>query len=64
MAGKQITRRKGQKIVIGDNIVITIVESSTGESKIGIEAPPEVLIRKGEDSPAGPLDLTKEKRAG
>ena len=37
-----ITRKHGQKIMINDNIVITIVDSRNGQCKIAIEADKDV----------------------
>jgi len=39
-----ITRKKGEGIVIDDDIVITVVESQRGSVRIGIQAPPQVVI--------------------
>ena len=39
-----ISRKNGQKIMINDNIVITIVESRNGQCKIAIEADKDVKI--------------------
>ncbi len=44
-----LTREVGQKILIGDDIVITVVAvSSNGRVKIGIEAPQQVRIDREE----------------
>lgn len=42
-----LTRKRGQRIAIG-NIVITITHVSRTFTKIGIEAPDDVLITRGE----------------
>ena len=36
-----LSRKKGEAIRIGDDVVITILESDTGRVKVGIDAPPE-----------------------
>jgi len=42
-----LTRKQGEKIYIGDDIVITVVR--TGDRvRIGIDAPPEVKILREE----------------
>lgn len=52
-----LTRRLGEKIRIGDNIWITVVEIERGKVRIGIDAPPSVsvfrkeLLSDGGDSP-------------
>lgn len=37
-------RREGEKILIGDNIVIHIAQISRNRVKIGIEAPREIAV--------------------
>jgi len=44
-----LTREVGQKILIGDDIVLTVVSvSSNGRVKLGIEAPKQVRIDRKE----------------
>lgn len=43
-----LTRKPGERIVIGDNIVLTVVEAKGDNIRIGIEAPREVKIFRGE----------------
>ena len=43
-----ISRKNGQKIMINDNIVITIVDSRNGQCKIAIEAVKDVKIYREE----------------
>lgn len=46
-----LTRRKGERIVINDDIVITVLGEShhrPGQIKIGIDAPPEVEVHRHE----------------
>jgi carbon storage regulator len=43
-----LSRREGQKIFIGDDIVITICEAERGNVRIGIECPREVPIYREE----------------
>lgn len=43
-----ISRKNGQKIMINDNIVITIVESRNGQCKIAIDADKDVKIYREE----------------
>lgn len=43
-----LSRKEGQRIVIGGNVVITIVESRGDRVRIGIEAPAEVPIHREE----------------
>lgn len=43
-----LSRKNGQKIIINDNIVITILESRNDICKIAIDAPREVQIYREE----------------
>ena len=43
-----ISRKNGQKIMINDNIVITVVEAKNGSCKIAIEADKDVKIYREE----------------
>ncbi|AGK97794.1 MULTISPECIES: carbon storage regulator CsrA [Clostridium] len=43
-----ITRKKGESILIGDNIEVKIVKIDDGSVKIAIDAPKEVVILRGE----------------
>ena len=43
-----LTRKPGERLVIGDNIVITVVEVKGDNIRIGIDAPREVKVYRGE----------------
>ncbi len=43
-----LTRRPGESIVIGENIVITVIEIKGGQVRIGIDAPREVDVYREE----------------
>ena len=43
-----ITRKNGQKIMINDNIVITVVDIKNGQCKIAIDADKDVKIYREE----------------
>lgn len=43
-----LTRKKGQKIVIGDNIEIVILENDFNNVKIGVKAPKTVSVYREE----------------
>jgi carbon storage regulator len=58
-----LSRKLGEKIVIGDNIVVTVVKIDRNQIRIGIEAPQEVPVYREEISPvrvAGPKPATSE----
>jgi len=44
-----ITRKEGERIVIGDDIVITVVESKKGSVRSGIEAPSEIRVQRNQE---------------
>ena len=43
-----LSRKPGEFITIGDSIKITVIESRGGKVRIGIEAPREVPVVRGE----------------
>ncbi len=43
-----LTRKAGEKIKIGDNIVVNVLEIEGGGVKIGIDAPKEITILRME----------------
>jgi carbon storage regulator len=43
-----LTRKPGEKILIGDNIVITILESRGDGVRVGIDAPRGISIQREE----------------
>ena len=43
-----LTRKINETIQIGDNIVIKVISSGRGKCKIGIEAPNNVRVLRGE----------------
>ena len=43
-----LTRKVGEKIVIGDDIVITLVRIHHDKVRLGIEAPPSVAVHREE----------------
>jgi carbon storage regulator len=43
-----LTRRAGERLLIGDNISVTVVSVERGKVRLGIEAPPDVLVLREE----------------
>jgi carbon storage regulator len=41
-----LCRKQGQRIVLGDNIWVTVVEIRGGRVRLGVRAPAEVSIRR------------------
>lgn len=46
-----LSRKLGEKIVIGDNVVLTIVKIDRNQIRIGIEAPNDVPVYREEIAP-------------
>ena len=55
-----LSRKLGEKIVIGDNIIVTVVKIDRNQIRIGIEAPQEVPVYREEISPTR---VEKEEKA-
>jgi carbon storage regulator len=47
-----LSRKLGEKIVIGENIRITVVKIDRNQIRIGIEAPGEVPVYREEIAPS------------
>ena len=43
-----LTRRLGERIVIGDDIVVTVSDIKKGQIKLGITAPKDVTVNREE----------------
>ena len=43
-----LSRKPGETIVVGDDIIVTVVAITGNRIKLGIEAPPEVTIKRRE----------------
>ncbi len=47
-----LSRKLGEKILIGDSIVLTVVKIDRNQIRLGIEAPSDVAIYREEIAPA------------
>jgi carbon storage regulator len=43
-----LSRKVGEQILVGKDVLLTVVKTSTGAVRLGITAPPEVTITRGE----------------
>jgi len=46
-----LTRKRDDIIRIGDDVVIRVIRTGKGSVKLGVEAPPEVRVVRGELAP-------------
>jgi len=43
-----LSRKPGEQLIVGENIVVTVTKVRGGRVQIGIDAPDDVRIRRGE----------------
>jgi carbon storage regulator len=43
-----LTRKPGEAIVIGNDIVVTVVEARSGQVRVGIDAPRHIVVHRHE----------------
>jgi carbon storage regulator len=43
-----LTRKRGERIMIGDDVVLTVLEVSGDQVRVGIEAPRSVTVMREE----------------
>jgi carbon storage regulator len=61
MAMLVLTRKRHEMIRIGEDIVIRVIRTGPGSVKIGVEAPPEIRVIRGElVAPTNQLESTFE----
>jgi len=56
-----LSRRESERIKLGESIVVTVVRVDGGNVRLGIDAPPEMLVLREELTPMtnpAPLSLT------
>jgi carbon storage regulator len=49
-----LSRKQTERIKLGDSIVVTVVRVSGDKVRLGIEAPPDVLVLRDELAPKQP----------
>lgn len=57
-----LSRKPGEKIQIDDNIFITVVRIGPNTVRLGIEAPPEMNIRRNELEDKPPMASVQDRR--
>lgn len=58
-----LSRKRNESIHIGEGIVVTVTEVRGNRVRVGISAPPEVSIRRGEIQPRIEAEAACAKRA-
>jgi carbon storage regulator len=43
-----VSRKVGERVLIGDKVAVTIVKISGGAVRLGVEAPPEMAVMRQE----------------
>lgn len=46
--GLCVTRKPGEKVMIGDHVVVTVVRFEKGRVMLDIDAPPDVMVDREE----------------
>ena len=57
-----LSRKTGENLVIGDEIVVSVLAVRSGRISLGIVAPPSVRVRREELIPFGLPDQTEPAR--
>ena len=57
-----LSRKESQKVVIGDDVTITVVKVAGERVRIGIEAPDEMLILRHELDEHAATDMPNSKQ--
>jgi len=55
-----LSRKVGERILVGDQITITVVRVNNGGVRLGIEAPGDLVVVREEVAKENPLSLRRE----
>ena len=55
-----LSRREKERIKLGDSIVVTVVRLSGDRVRLGIEAPPHVLVLRDELDPVRTAEISSQ----
>ena len=59
-----LSRKQAERIKLGDSIVVTVVRVSGDKVRLGIEAPPDVLVLRDElDKHGQPIESPPLRKA-
>jgi carbon storage regulator len=56
-----LSRKESERIRLGNNIVVTVVRVSGDRVRIGIEAPPDVIVLRDELQPRAAMASSEAK---
>ena len=56
-----LSRKESERIRLGNNIVVTVVRVSGDRVRIGIEAPPDVIVLRDELQPREKVASSEKK---
>ena len=59
-----LSRQRDESIVIGDNVVITVVDIRKDKVRLGIDAPVEIPVHRREVYDAIKLEKSREGKVG
>ena len=59
-----LSRRESERIRLGESIVVTVVRVSGDKVRLGIEAPPNVLVLREELEPHGDTEPVGKEPVG
>ena len=58
-----LSRKQAERIKLGDSIVVTVVRVSGDKVRLGIEAPPDILVLRDELESASEIETTQRRAA-
>lgn len=59
-----LTRRLGERFLVGDDVIITVLETEGHQAKFAIDAPQDIVVDRKEVRERKNLEKAKEKGTG